>query len=528
MGLLWRNRFCIGVKRDNEYRCGGDAGEDAKSKAVELLVEAVERMRRWRVWETWWVDEVMDEWLIARDRLETQLRGKYSDDVVNAITGLVDKFINYNERFLNYWREVSNEVRKLIEDLTNGRAEVVIRGENATGVSVHYEHVTLETDSTNIGGVTVKLVLNGLKGMTIKVSDVFRKAMSRREYRRFIRKVLRALKGGFEETDGRIEEGKATMGTTQTWQVIVWSLLYPGDNYVHVDAVNINEGGVTITWHLRTGHRPLKGKILGNVDKLGEEELLAFTLTAVLGDGWADVVKTIKNGRVYDEAVITITMSSEKFKAWEPLFERLKSMGFRSSEPYSEGNAVKIPFYGSNAIDLAKAMINILPPILRDVLDALAFEKWERIKRIAEMEVKFRIGESQINVTGYKFTVEVHEGTVALVHRARDGVEADEVINALKVNYGDEFHAHVNRSGKYLVVRIPMYEFEKHDDIKAQVIEVLRRKLEKTKDEKKKQIITKHLTRLTTPTKGAAAANHLEDPLALTQLQGKYGTEEMV
>ena len=86
-----------------------------------------------------------------------------------------------------------------------------------------------------------------------------------------------------------------------------------------------------------------------------------------------------------------------------------------------------------------------------------------------------------------------------LIHRARDGVEAETVIEALRVRYGDRFYAYVNRSGKYLAVIIPMYVFEKYSDIKEQVIEVLRRKLEKTKDEKKKQIITKHLMRLTTP-----------------------------
>ena len=55
-----------------------------------------------------------------------------------------------------------------------------------------------------------------------------------------------------------------------------------------------------------------------------------------------------------------------------------------------------MPFYGSNAIDLARAMISVLPPILRDVLDALSFEKWERIKRIAVMKMKYRKGEMQI------------------------------------------------------------------------------------------------------------------------------------
>ena len=53
-----------------------------------------------------------------------------------------------------------------------------------------------------------------------------------------------------------------------------------------------------------------------------------------------------------------------------------------------------MPFNGSNAIDLAKAMIASLPPILRDVFDFLNFEKWLRIRRIAEMEMKWRRGYS--------------------------------------------------------------------------------------------------------------------------------------
>ena len=169
------------------------------------------------------------------------------------------------------------------------------------------------------------------------------------------------------------------------------------------------------------------------------------------------------------------------------------------------GDEVVVRFYGGNAIGLARAMISVLPPILHDTFDALNFEKWLNLRRIAEMEVKWRRGEVQIIVAGYKFTVNTRDDTIALVHRARDGVEADEVINALKANYGNEFHAYVNKGGKYLAVIIPMYVFERYEDIKAQVIEVLCRKLEKVKDEKKRRIITKHLKRLTAPTEGAAA-----------------------
>ncbi|WP_460172906.1 hypothetical protein [Vulcanisaeta sp. JCM 14467] len=309
--------------------------------------------------------------------------------------------------------------------------------------------------------------------------------------------------------DGFVKDGYAAMNTTQVWQAIVWSLLYPGEDYVHVKAVNVNEGGLTITWRLRTNHDPLKGRVLNDVEKLGEEELLAFTFTAVLGDGYADVEELKINGRVYDEAVIAIAMSGEKFKRWEPLLEKLKGMGFNWGSVPINNSVINVRFYSGNAINLARAMINVLPPILKDILDALGFDKWVRIKRIAEMEVKFRRGEMRITVTGYGFTVHVQKGTVELEHWMKSDVEVDEVIKALKAVYGNGLQARVNtrKSGKYRVVTIPMHVFERYEDIKAQVVKVLCRKLERVKDERKKQIITKHLRRLT-PTKGAVAVEH--------------------
>ena len=502
MELLGRNRFCMGKRRGRRYVCHGDANEGAKSKAVSLLIEAVRRMRRWRVWDVWWIEGIMDEWLEKRDRLEVQLRGRYSEEVINDLLGLVDKFINYSERFWNYWQTIGGEAKKLVDDLLSGRAEVII-WEGEKGISVHEEHVTLEAHRASKGSITVQLKLNDLGGVDIEVLNVFRKTMSKREYRRFVKRVLKALRGGFAETDEGKHEGRPVMGTTQIWQVVVWSLLYPGEVHMRINAINVNEGDVTILWHLRSNrHRSLKGKILSNINKLSKEELLAFTFTAVLGDGSADVEKLKINGRAYDKAMIGITMSGGKLKKWEPLFERLKSMGFKSSKPdSSNGNAINVRFYDNNAIDLARAMISILPPILRDTLDALKIDKWERIKRIAKMEMKFRRGEMQINVASYRFSITVQKSEVILVHRAKNNAEVGEVIEALRAVYGDGFYAYVNKSGKYLIVTIPMYVFERYDDIKGQVIEVLRRKLEKTKDEKKKQTIIKHLKRLTTPTK---------------------------
>ncbi|GAB6944456.1 hypothetical protein [Vulcanisaeta sp. JCM 14467] len=123
----------------------------------------------------------------------------------------------------------------------------------------------------------------------------------------------------------------------------------------------------------------------------------------------------------------------------------------------------------------------------------------------------------QVIVAGYGFTVDVHKNTVALEHRARDD-EVEKVIKALRAVYGIELQVNVYRSGRYRVVAIPVYVFEKYSDIKEQVIRVLCRKYERTKDERKRQEIIKALRRLT-PTKGAIAAEHLSQVLCPNQTQ---------
>lgn len=104
----------------------------------------------------------------------------------------------------------------------------------------------------------------------------------------------------------------------------------------------------------------------------------------------------------------------------------------------------------------------------------------------------------QVNVADYKFTVNVLKGAVELMHNVRNEIETKRVIDALKTVYGDEFvvNIRINRSGKYKVVVIPTMLIERYNDIREQVIQVLCRKLEKTKDEKKRRIIIKHLIRL--------------------------------
>ncbi len=472
----------MGRKSDNKYVCGDNVNDPKViNNAAELLAVVIKRMWDLYVWDLWWLNKHKEEWLLKKKAIEEKLKGKYNNEVIDVVLSHLDKFIRYVDEFGDYWlrNHVSDEIERLIENLLHGRSEIIVwRNEN--GVSVYGEHVTLNAQKTRTG-VMVHLMPKDFDGITIEVPNIFKRTMDKRDYRKFVRKVLKALKGGFEETDGFRKRGRAAMGTNQVWQAIIWSLLYPGKVHINIGTVNVNKRDVKITWYLRANsHKPLKGLSLKDANKLSMEEILAFTLTAVLGDGSAHIKK-----------IIEIAISGKKFEKWKPLLNRLWGMGFKWNTHPKDPNAniIKVRFLSNYAINLARSMVIVLPPILRDILDALNFKKWTNIRRIAEMEVKRRKGESQIEIVGIKFTLNVQKSTVVLERKAKNEVEVKRILNMLKIKYGDEFikYIHINRSGKYLVVVIPVRLIERYDDIKEQVVEILCRKYHKVKDERKRR-----------------------------------------
>lgn len=290
------------------------------------------------------------------------------------------------------------------------------------------------------------------------------------------------------------------MSTTQVWQVVIWSLLYHGKIHIRIEGINVNGSDVTMKWYLRANSRnSLKDIILEDAEELGKEALLGLVFTAILGDGSTYVTKIVKGDRTYDIAVVEIVMSSEKLRKWKSLLDGPKGMDF-VWHPYPKlnGDTVNVMIYNSRVIDLARAILSALPPVMRDLMDTSAPEKWLNMKRIINMELKYRRGEVQIDMAGYGFTVNPIKTTVALVRIVKDYIEANEVRDALKRVYGKEFagNIRIDKSGRYLVVAIPMYVFERYDGIRAEVIQVLCRKLQRTKDEEKRRIIAKHLRRL--------------------------------
>ena len=337
----------------------------------------------------------------------------------------------------------------------------------------------------------MQLTFKGLEGLTIHVPNIFKETMSEEDYGKFIKDLLMALKSGFNDTDGSIIRGKPRMGTSNPWQIIAWLLLHPGEVHIRADTINVNRNSITVRWNL-VSNESYEGSILKIARKLSIDSLMSFMITALLGDG--SVLSRKK-------AAIKITISSRKFKKWVSLLDRLSELGFRwNLDPDPRGDIFYVKFNSGYAVDLAKAMINVAPELLKDILDAFNVKKWEDLKEVANLRVKFRKIGSQVVIAGVKFTVDVQKWTIRLRRQVNDYERVKEILDKLKNEYGDEFVNQISayKYGNYYIITIPASLIEKHESIREQVIKVLQEKLKNTNNEKRKQIITKHLTRLTT------------------------------
>ena len=487
--VIRKNRFCYGVKINKRYACS-DEVVDLKllNETANLLIEAVNRILKWRVWDQWWINSWRQGWESMRDNVVRQFRDKYGDGVVNGLLMVINNYINYIDVFKEYWvaYDVSGEIRRLIEDLGSGEAEIIVkRTSNSLVGSIYGRYVSLIVKRPG-KGVIVHLDFSGLKAMTIKVPDVW--SVIENYHKEFIKDVLIALRLGFAATDEGVSNGKPTMNTSQPWQALLWSLLYPGEISVRINAISVNVRDVSILWYLGANdYTSYKDHVFEIAKNLNDEALLAFMFAAVLGDGYAGVKKPR----------IRLVISASKLDMWGPILNKLDSMGFKARQDPLR-NTFKITYTSGYAIDLARAMINALPSVFIDLLNALGIKKWLDIRQVANTEVRFRLGESRVLVGGEAFTVAVSRGSVMLVRRVRDWVEVEKILERLRSNYGNDFisEVRVHRSGGYLVVTIPARLVKAFDDVKAHVVEVLCKKYWRAKDDGTRREIIKALSRL--------------------------------
>ncbi|WP_054843007.1 hypothetical protein [Vulcanisaeta distributa] len=208
--LIKKNYFCHGKRSGFKYQCGDEIYDlETINESINLLMESLKRIQRWNVWETWWIDKHKQELLRIRENVK-MFRKKYGKSIDKLIK-LIDEIINYIDKFQRYWieKDISYEIKNLVDSLINGKSKVIVRKtSNSLIVSVRSNHITLTIIKLKRRGLIVELTLNGFNGKTMVIPDIFKRLMSKKEYEGFVKELLKALRGGFAETDEGVDKGK--------------------------------------------------------------------------------------------------------------------------------------------------------------------------------------------------------------------------------------------------------------------------------------------------------------------------------
>ncbi|WP_052885846.1 hypothetical protein [Vulcanisaeta distributa] len=389
--LLRRNRICYGIKRKGlRYRCGEEVKDPGLIKdIITLLIEAINRLIELRVWNAYWIDGNRKEWEIIKERV-VSLKDKYSDAIDKLLT-VINKVIYHINEFKDYWiKYVSIEVQNLIKAVISGKAEIILGKSLEPTIRIYGKHVIIHIDKVN-GAMTIKIVLSNINGVIINVPNIFSSLAPNKRYKDLI-KDLTALRAGFAVSDEGISKGRPYMTTTQPWQALFWAMLYPGEVYVRIPFVNINADNIMIMWWLRANnYLSFKKGIFKMVRKnFNDRQLMEFLFTAILGDGSA------KNYEYRGVKRPFIMISTTEYKKWESILRRI---GLRHWKPNpNQHGIIMITYCCSNAIELARRIINVLPPEVQDLLDALNIDKWVEIRQIAQQEINWRPGEMKVMV----------------------------------------------------------------------------------------------------------------------------------
>ncbi|MGC9153969.1 MAG: hypothetical protein ACP5GY_09650, partial [Vulcanisaeta sp.] len=184
-------------------------------------------------------------------------------------------------------------------------------GNKSLAVHLYNKDVAIEVKRVAKGGsITISLSLSKLEGDDVRVTNTFSDE-----------EALKAIQRGWEMTDGGIKHKHPAMGTSQPWQVVLWSLCYPGKIRMYINGIGINEDGVSIMWQLiAKDHRakPKRG-VAEEVERLGTERLKAFLAPAVWSDGDVNVSKRY----------VRLIMGLGKYDLWLGIVERLiNELGF--------------------------------------------------------------------------------------------------------------------------------------------------------------------------------------------------------
>ncbi|WP_243668310.1 hypothetical protein [Vulcanisaeta sp. JCM 16161] len=410
----------------------------------------------------------MSDWLnnmviVKGDEVITKLR--------NAECEVSSKMLKLAKQARERWLSVyRRELEELIEGLRRGETTIIISGDPLDKNKSFTVHLYTEGLAIKVarvaksGNITINITLDGLVGVHVTTPKLFND------------KALRASQCGLMLTDGSIDNGYPIMNTTQLWQATIFPLMFPGKIRMRIHSLNINDGGVSVVWHLRAvEHKDsFKGKagITEEVSRLDDAEFMAFLLHVILGDGHVDI----------KEKGIRLYMGKAKHELWGKVIDRLEGLGFRK---YDGEYKVDYVVNSSKAVELARKMLSdkAIKALIEDLSPLLDAEKLRRLIELTSVETKPR-GRSSIEVAGIKMTVHMStSGSVWLTIQRSDYGNAVKILELLR-NAGYR-ETELNKHGDRYVVYMGIDVIKKYPELTSRVCEVLRKMHEEAVNESK-------------------------------------------
>ncbi len=298
---------------------------------------------------------------------------KITEEIIKRLNLNLDNIINTFNKYKNeLWRyrlnistrnsqlqQVSEIINDILQYLNDGmnflikhieeRFNILQIKYSNTVVSIYTENFVFREQKLRKGSI-LKVSFRGFGGVDLSVPELFNDS------------EIIPIRYGFAHSDeGRIK-CYPYMASTQPWQWLIWSLLYPGSIHITLQSINLNKTNITLTMRLHTTqYCSLKDAVLNTND---EKTILLTLFGGILGDG---TVKKIEK----EKAIYLVAKSKRKW--WVSVLKELN--GWKE-----EGDTI---VFRGNAAILTKRIIEAIPPLMKDLLDILSFEKWQRLKRLA-------------------------------------------------------------------------------------------------------------------------------------------------
>ncbi|ADY01830.1 hypothetical protein VMUT_1626 [Vulcanisaeta moutnovskia 768-28] len=322
----------------------------------------------------------------------------------NIITTNIEELISMIKDVENKWNHAyKNDVNSTLKESLAGKNRVfVVKGRYGSlflKIRGKLTSIEIEIKRNKSHSVVTQIYLRGLSTRTLIIPNMLN--LSDNEFY--------DLRLGFRAGDGIIYEGRPAMKTRQLWQLILWSLLYPGEVEVSIKSLGFTKKSVNITWFIysKTHKETIKNKDIA-FQELEKRISSRNMLTLILSDGSIDLKK--KNIKMS----AGLSNYEKLSKALTPLSNELKIKYQISVKDTGAG----IIFWNSNAVILARHIVNNLPNKLKKILNILEeklnLDKWRKLKALANVSIGRMHGSSQVEIYGIKFNVLLTEKTIQL------------------------------------------------------------------------------------------------------------------